>query len=184
MAERIRSVKAPSENKLGMSDEKLISEFEALLVIDKHALDDYLEQHPDLFYRVGEIVAERIAQRDAAKLAYAEAEAKADAEIRHDAAIAEEKLTADQVKAQIKLDKRVIAAVERHAELVYWCNRWGAMKEAFAARSFAMRELVNLYANGYWSDASNGSAGLVRKSKAGEVARDALKAERERRKGG
>lgn len=177
-------VKAPADEaparSLRMTDEQLIQEFEALLIIDKLALDSTIEQHPDLMYRVSEILTERIAERDAAKLDVAEAEAKADAEIRRDASIAEEKVTADQVKAAIKLDKKVIAAVNRHADLAYWVSRWQGMVGAFDARQTALKSLVNLYANNYWADASGGSRAVV-KSKAGEIARDALKAERRRR---
>lgn len=173
----------PPPRKMGMTDEKLIYEFEALLVIDKNALDDALEQHPDLMYRVSEILVERIAQRDAAKLDVAEAESKADAEARRDAAVAEEKITDAGVKAIVKLNKKVIEATDRHADLVYWVNRWTALQSAYSARQSALRELVSLYANNYWSDASTGRASATAKTKAGEIARDALAAERKRRAG-
>ena len=166
-----------------MTDEKLIYEFEQMLTIDKNALDDALEQHPDLMYRVSEILTERIAQRDAAKHDVAEAEAKADAEVRKAASIAEEKVTDKAVASEVKLDRKVMTAADRHANLVYWCNRWSALQAAFSARQAALRELVSLYGNNYWSDASTGRASAFVKTKAGEIARDALAAERKRRQG-
>lgn len=187
MATRVRAAEAepaatPKRASIKMDDSHLMREFETLLVIDKHALDDQLEQHPDLLYRISEFLTERMALRDAAKLDIGEAEAKADASIRADASIADEKVTADQVKAAIKLDRGVIAAVNRHADLAYWVARWSNLKDGYSARQSTMRELVNLYANNYWADASGGRASVAKKSKAGDIARDAMAAERLRRR--
>ena len=186
MVARVKATPAseePAPKKLGMSDDHLIRQFEEMLIVDKHALDDALQEHPDLLYRITEIYIERASDRDAAKLALAEIEAEVDAKLRRDAQIAEEKITADQVKAAIKLDKRVQRAQDRHADLVYWCNRWAALQTAWNARQSSMRELVTLHGNNYWSDASSGRSKALVRSKAGDTARAALAAERARRRG-
>jgi hypothetical protein len=181
---KVETEEEPARSPLKMTDEKLIHEFDELLLIDKTDLDTMLEQSADLIYRVSEMLTERVAERDAAKLDVAEAEARADASIRKDAQLADEKITADQVKAEIKIDKKVIAAVNRHADLVYWVNRWQGMQSAFSARQSAIRGLVDLYGNNYWADTAGGGSAskkAVVRSKAGELAREALKAERQRR---
>lgn len=174
----------PEKSPLLMSDEKLIQEFDELLLIDKHQLDTMLEQSADLIFRVSEIVTERVAERDAAKLDVAEAEARADAAVRKDAQIAEEKMTDKAVASEVKVDKKVVAAVNRHADLVYWVNRWQAMAAAFSTRQNAIRGLVDLYGNNYWADSAGGGSSkkAVVRAKAGELAREALKAERLRRR--
>lgn len=161
MADRVRAAakkQAPDEEVRVVNDNELIAELEKHILIDRDALDEMLIQHPDLFYRVSKVLVLRISQRDAAKQDLSEAEALADAQIRKDAAIAEEKITADQVKAEIKVNKSVMAAVDKLADLTYWVNRWSALKEAYLARSHALRDLVSLYGNNYWSDASMGRA--------------------------
>lgn len=174
MAERVSS-KTPAVKK---DDDDLIKEFESFLLIDRDALDDALIQQPDLIYRVTNKVVERISQRDAAKQDLNEVEALADAEIRRDAQIAEEKITADQVKAAIKVNKKVQQAADKLADLTYRVNQWGALKEAFVARGHVLRDLVSLYGNNYWSDASSGRAAARKRDAGGEEARDALARER------
>lgn len=183
MAPRVRAAEpatAPAKA-ASMNDEKLIAEFEVLLEVDKLALDDQIEQHPDLLYRIGEMVIERQADLKAAKRDVEEAVAKADVDARSAAQMAEEKITDTAVKSLVKLDRKVIHATNKTDDLEYWVARWQKLEAAYSARQSAMRELVTLFSNGYWSDASKPRATGSRKSQAGEKARDALAAERRRR---
>lgn len=170
MAERV-SAKAPAVRK---TDDDLIKELDEFLLIDKNALDDALIKHPDLIYRVSNMIVERVSQRDAAKQDLSETEALVDAEVRRNAQVAEEKITADQVKAEIKVNKKVIAAVDKLADLTYRVNQWGALKEAFIARGHVLRDLVSLHGNNYWSDASSGRAASRKREAEGDEARGAL----------
>jgi hypothetical protein len=173
MADRVKAERKPK------SDDDLIVELEEAMLIDKDALDEALIQQPDLIYRVSKMIVERTSQRDAAKQDLAEAEAEADAAIREDAG--DRKITADAVKAGIKLDPNVIKARDHFADLSYRVNKWDALKEAFVARGHALRDLVSLHGNNYWSDASGGRASSRRREADGDAAREAM---RRTRRGG
>lgn len=170
MADRVKAdIKKPK------SDDDFIAELEQAMLIDKDALDEALIQQPDLIYRVSKTIVERVSQRDAAKQDHNEAEALADAEVRRDAQIAEEKVTADAVKSAVRLHKDVIRAADKLAELTYRVNQWGALKEAFVARGHALRDLVSLHGNNYWSDASSGRAAARKRDDDGDAAREAMR---------
>lgn len=181
MANRIKASE-PAPRKAPERKVNEFAEFEKYLLIDKDALDEELINHPDLVYRISMKLVNLVSYRDAAKQDKDEAEAKADARIRRDAARDDEKVTADQVKAEIKLDPKVIEAADRYAELKLEHDKWGALDRAFTARRFALAGLVDLYGNNYWSDASGGRASARRKNDDGDAARAALK--RARREGG
>jgi hypothetical protein len=186
MASRVRAEKPDAEPVKATpvsADEKLIGEFEAMLEVDKLSLDDQLEQHPDLLYRIGEMVIERQADLKAAKRDLEEAVATVDKELRRDAEMTETKMTDTAVNRAAKLDRRVISATNRSDDLEYWVARWQKLEAAYSSRQSIMRELVTLFSNGYWSDASKPRATGSRKSQAGERAREALAAERRRRRG-
>lgn len=156
------------------SDLAMIAEVEDGLMVDKNALDEALVQQPDLFYRVSKILVERISQRDAAKQDHAEQEAKVDAELRRDAELAGDKMTADQVKAAIKIDRRCVKTADALADLNYKVGQWGALKEAFLQRSHVLRDLVSLYSANYYSDASMGRSKSRVNAADGDQARQAL----------
>jgi hypothetical protein len=179
MAERARL--GAKKSRADDEDEtNTIAEFEKFLLIDKNGLDDALIQQPDLIYRVSDMIATLISQRDAAKQSLSEAEAEADELIRRDAAEREVKITADAVRAQVKLDTAVIKRAERLAKLTFLTNKWSALKEAFVARGHALRELVSLHGNNYWSDASSGRASARNRDRDGDSARDAMAQARRR----
>jgi hypothetical protein len=169
MADRVKA-----DTKKPKTDDDLIAELEFAMLVDKDALDDALIQQPDLIYRVSKTIVERVSQRDAAHQDHREAEALADAEVRRDASIAEEKVTADAVKASVRVHPKVIRAADKLAELTYRVNQWGALKEAFVARGHVLRDLVSLHGNNYWSDASAGRASARRRDEDGGQAREAL----------
>ncbi len=63
-----------------------IKNLESKLVIDEHALDVALRDHPDTFYRVAMELALAISNRDEAKQDLEEMESEVDMELRKDAA--------------------------------------------------------------------------------------------------
>lgn len=158
--------------------EEEILKHRALLMIDKYDLDTAAEQHAEQIFRISEKVEEMISMRDQAKMMLSEAEAEADAQIRRDAQIADEKVTADQVKALVKMDRNVKGYTAAYNELSYLTRRWQSLKEALLERGKMIRELTSLYANNYWSDVGSGK----RRDRDGEDARKAMAEERRARK--
>lgn len=121
------------------------------LQINQHALDDALRIHPDLFYKVATELALAISNRDEAKQDLDEVEAKADIDIRAEAARIKEKTTEKEIESMRKVDKNVIAATDNFAARKLEAAKWTALKEAYEARSYALSKLVDLHLASYYS---------------------------------
>jgi len=91
-------------------DQPTIQELGAKLVIDKHALDEMLEDQPELIYHVGQLLALWATRRDENKKELEELSATIDGEIREDARAASEKITEREVEAKkvSELDRRLV----------------------------------------------------------------------------
>lgn len=128
-----------------------LAKLEQKLQIDQHALDIALREHPDLFYKVASELALAISNRDEVKQDLDELEAEVDIELRKIAATALEKSTETQIQSKKKIDKRVIAANDKHMAERLNAAKWTALKEAYEARSYALSKLVDLYLASYYS---------------------------------
>ena len=131
-----------------MSD---LKHLEAKLIIDEHALDIALREHPDLFYKVASALALAISNRDEAKQNVDEIEAEVDAELRRAAAVSGEKTTEKEVESNKKVDKRVKTANDKFLEEKYTTAKWTALKDAYEQRSYALSKLVDLFLANYYS---------------------------------
>ena len=120
------------------------------LSIDENALDEAWIRHPDLFYRVARELVMAISKRDQAKINKEEAEARADARIRHDAEVSDEKVTESAVKSKKQLDPKVQAAENELAVLSERVGLLSALKESYIQRSYALKSLVELHTTGYF----------------------------------
>jgi len=189
----------PSKSSVAMSDSdiKLLEDLEDGLQIDEHALDEALQQQPDLFYRVSKHLAVLTSRRDAAKMSVAEAEAQADGLIRReiqkqldvDARAAEKKKsgsrrpenTVQAIEAMKRLDPDVQDAMDDFLALNAAVGQFGALKEAFQQRSYVLKDLVSLYIANYYSDKSEGSAGSRVRTHEADNNRKGMAQERARR---
>lgn len=160
----------------GMSIEAL----EQGLQIDEHALDDALIHHPDMFYRVSKHLALVTSQRDAKKQELTEEEAKADGDIRETSLRHKDKTTDTAVKQLVKIDKDVVRVARELLDLNRQVGMWTALKEAFQARSYVLKDLVNLYIANYYGSNQDGtgSRGALRDHSASRV-RDTLRTRRQ-----
>jgi hypothetical protein len=131
-----------------------IDYLESKLAIDEHALDEACVQQPDLFYRAAKSYALCVSQRDAAKQALSEVEARADSQIRHDGEVAGDKLKEREVESMVLLDRDVMAAKRVLAELNERVGILGALKEAYSQRGYVIKELAGLWVAGYYSETS------------------------------
>lgn len=156
-----------------------IEQLEKGLLIDEHALDDELIRHPHLFYLVSKRLTLLVSRRDAKKQELAEVEARVDGDIRETAQKHKDKMTDTAVKQLVKLDDDVVKTTKELLELNRQVGVWTALKEAFQARSYVLKDLVNLYvANYYGSDGVSGSRNALRDHAASRV-RENLKMRRQ-----
>jgi hypothetical protein len=128
-----------------------IKQLEQKLLIEDHALDIALREHPDLFYQVANALALAISERDEAKLALDEIEAEAAMAIRDEAAKYEEKITDKTVEMRVKTDAGVMKAARQFIQFKNEATRWTVLKEAYESRSYALSKLVDLYIANYYS---------------------------------
>lgn len=132
----------------------LVEDLKGLLKIDKNALDEELVQSPELLFRVSDAYIEAIDLRDALKNDLAVAEAEADKKIRHDADVAEEKITEGAIKARVLTHKDRVKAYTAYLDAKLAADRLGALKEAFTLRGYAIRELCQLFTSNYYQERS------------------------------
>jgi hypothetical protein len=158
----------------------ILLEYEKGLFIDKNALDEALEQQPDIFYRVSKTYAQLISLRDQAKQELQEVEADTDLDIRKVAARDEEKITEGEIKARVRIDKEVKKANERYMSLTNQAAQYGALKEAFMQRSYVLKDLTQLYSANYYGANVESAKGDMRDHKAARVRREQTKMRRER----
>lgn len=165
---------------MAKSHDLTFEDLENGLQIDRNALDEGIIQQPDFFYRVAKMLAMAISQRDEAKTQVAEAEAEADQRIRSHIR-EDEKVTEGDVKAQIRTDKKVKAAITKHLDLVREVNELDALKEAYKQRSYAFNQLNDLQMMGYFGGEVSSSSGGKVKTVIAERAKRAMSDERRKR---
>lgn len=132
-----------------------ISDLEEGLAIDEDALEESCIRQPELFYRVAKELALQTSRRDAANQMVKEAEAKADGQIRHDAQVAEEKITEKEIESQKRLHRDVKSAIEYALLIGENVGQLGALKEAYQQRGYVLKGLIELHVTGYFGDPSN-----------------------------
>ncbi|MCI0565362.1 MAG: hypothetical protein MN733_43410 [Nitrososphaera sp.] len=160
------------------TEDQELSELEQALLIDEHALNEMIVQHPDLSYRVGKKLAMLISQRDAAEQNHKEVMADVDTEIRAEAADAKDRVTADEVKALVLNDPRVKDAQRTAHQLRHAVGVWSALQEAYKARSYALNNLSTLYVHNYTS--TNIGSGRSMLDRTSEEAKAEIKVARRR----
>jgi hypothetical protein len=134
------------------------ADLEKLLRIDRNALDEACIIQPDAFYRVAKRLALAISQRDQASMRLKETEAEVDGDIRHEAAVHDEKVTDKAVEARKRIDKKVLDAQDAYHEISNEVGRLTALKEAFQQRSTMIKAMIELHITGYYSDPSRSSS--------------------------
>ncbi len=129
-----------------------LEEFRTYLTINKDSLDEDITIQSDLFFRVSEAYAFACSRRDAAKEQIKQVDAKTDLDIREAAVEAEVKLTEKKIENAVAASEEHLEAASEHLDCIEEANIFGSLKEAFSQRSYMLRELVELYCVGYYSD--------------------------------
>lgn len=128
----------------------------ARIKIDRDALDKSVEEQAQVFLEVCDKHVHALSRRDEAR----DKLARRDAEIARDTRQKGEKsgarITEANVNDSVMLHPDHIMISAELAELKKQSDLWGVLRDAFDQRMRMIRELVNLYAMGYY-----GSAGTV-----------------------
>ena len=152
-----------------------ISEFKTSLQIDKHALDEALQEQPDLFFRVSQVHALQMSRRDAAKQYLITQEAMVDDQLRRTGLKSQDKKTEKQIEAQKRINGHVVKAQDQLLRMEHSVRQWSNMKEAVLQRGHALREMVNLYVNSYYTTGSVTVGNRRVRDRDGEAAMDSVR---------
>jgi hypothetical protein len=156
------------------TDEEDITEFVDYLKIDRDSLDEDLIQQPMLFYRVSQQLALANARRDKLKREMELLEAETRMSVREDLARHEEKVTEKQVTEMVNADGDLVALEKRYGTARFQAEQWGAMKESFSQRGYALKELVSLYLGNYFGEITDGTERGAARERLADEARKKL----------
>jgi hypothetical protein len=129
-----------------------IDELRGYLRIDKHALDQELEEQPMLLFQISEAYVQAAAERDTLKEQLATIDANLDHAARED--FADQKYTEAMVKNLVQTDKKHDQAMLKFLKAKERSELLFALKEAFQSRGFMIRDLCSLYNANYFAEAS------------------------------
>lgn len=133
-----------------MDYEDLLEQFSAYTSVDKHALDDEFEHHPQQLWRVAESLAEAHRFRSAAKVMLERAEAQARSDELRAWGEKKQRLT-DKVLASIAtLDTNVRRRQAALLELEEVCEKLQGLLSAMQAKTSALKHLSELCQAGYY----------------------------------
>ena len=126
--------------------------YEGRLRINRNKLDDELSDQPQLFWEVSEAFADCVRVRDGFKAALAElwAQLSLDQRLAMDAEGL--KVTEKAIDARVQTNPKRVVREHQYLEAKAQADWWGAMKEAFTQRSYALKDMVALYIAGYFGD--------------------------------
>ncbi len=139
------------------------------LRIDKHALDDEVEHQPELYGEVAEAAALSKSQIDSLEEQLKELEADLDTQARADAENEGERTTENAIKAIIASDSDRKEMVIKLLDARHLQRRLDALTTSFRHRSYALRDMVDLFLASYYS--SRSASGMREGKKEAEVDR-------------
>ena len=134
--------------------EPSIDELKEYLKINKHRLDEELEEQPMLLFQISEAYVAAAAQRDALKEELATVDAKLDHEGRIDLDRKLDKVTEAMVKNYVQTNKKHEAATMAYFAAKQQADLLSALKESFQSRGFMIRDLCSLYTANYYEQSS------------------------------
>lgn len=154
------------------------------LVIDKNLLDDELIKQPILYQEVAEQYAMAVSRRDAAHENVKRVDADLYKRIREAYAAEGVKATEAMVQNEITNHPEHIEAYDAYLECKQQADLWSSVKESFGQRSYAIRDLVELYLAGYFADSGMKPRTSVGAEKQYEMKREVLEKARGKRLSG
>lgn len=157
----------------------MIEELEAELKVDRFNLDEELVQHPQLFWKVSEAAVLARSRVDKLKADLDRLEAVLDQKYREEAILMDTKITERGVSMSVERDPERLALQSEYLDRKFRAERLDALKDAFRARAYVLRDLVELHIAGYYSGDSivHSAAGRAVEAKADRI-RERLTAKR------
>lgn len=150
------------------------------LRIDKHALDDEVEHQPELYGEVAEAASLSKSQIDSLEEQIKELEADLDTQARADAENEGDRITENAIKAIIASDRDRKEMVIELLDARHLQRRLDALTTSFRHRSYALRDMVDLFLASYYS--SRSASGMREERKEAEVDRISGKMKERREK--
>lgn len=148
------------------TNEEFIAEYEELLRIDQNDLDNAVIEHPELYWHVCRRYKEALSQRDMAKDELKSVDARLYNLHKQTIEDSGARATEALVNAAVESDGDHISYREEYRD---WCletDLLESLKAAYEQRSYAMRELVELYCVNY-----NATAAISKPSREASDAR-------------
>jgi len=124
------------------------------LIIDKNDLDRELMEQADSFFKCAEQYALAVSEAAAAKDNVKKVMGKAYKNFSKRTNSNGKPLTQDMIKAMVDSCKDVRLARKKWHEKILSEGRWGALKDAWAQRSFLLKDLVQMHIKTYLTDDS------------------------------
>lgn len=132
-----------------------LTDLQENLAIDKLVLDDEVIRQPVLFYTVSEMLVEALAERDAAKEELSSVDADLDGIWRRKLSKdGKTRVTEAMIANHVQLSAEHEKAFAAYLAAKTNADRLTALKEAYQARSYMLRDLVALYSANYYEEAS------------------------------
>lgn len=133
---------------------EVISTLTTNLKIDKHSLDNEVTHHSDFLHSALDAHANAVNLRDGAKNQLEELYAELSLKYRREADNAGVKTTEDKIKQSVLIDDQYKKLQAQLLLLKLDCDKLAALKEAYLARGYMLRELAGLWLGGYFSNRS------------------------------
>lgn len=149
MAQRLQRTRSPLQD-----SEDLLQEYSESLLIDKYSLDVSIIEQPTVYNNVGVGYANAMSARDFARAELDRAKAEADREVRNQALDDNIRITEAQIANRILEDEIYQAANRDYLNWKALTEKWLVLKESFGQRSYALRDMCQLWISGYYADAA------------------------------
>lgn len=127
-------------------------ELKQKLIINKTALDEELVHQAHSFYELADMYSAAVSQRDALYEEVKQVDADLYGVIRVELEQRGVKATEAIVASQVQSSQEHKDAHKAFLDAKLLADKLGALKEAYGQRAYMLRDLVQLYAVGYFSD--------------------------------
>ena len=150
------------------------------LRIDKHALDREVCEQPEKSLNAGQEAARLASVRDFAKDRMKVVAAERALAIREELTAEGGRVTEAQIDARLTTDSERIDAHHEYIRAERDAAMAEAERDAWKERGYMLKSLGDLYAAGYWANASLAGDRRAAEERAGDEARQAVAAQRRR----
>lgn len=133
----------------------LMEEYEQGLRIDKNSLDEEWLAQPELFYRVSKQHARFLSDKESLKVDIEILEAQLYSSIRQqmeeEVGDSKQRITEAAIKSKVAATPEMQRLVRAHMQASERAASMLALKESYQQRSYALKDLVNLYTSNYFT---------------------------------